>query len=322
MTRSSDSIDISLSNVYKSWTAFRRSKRAGRSIIAFEYSLEDNLFDLTKDLQNSRYNHGGYMHMVVNDSKKRYISVASVRDRVVHRLLYDYYVEKIDHKLDFDVWSCRQNKGLLLAIQRTQGLLTRYPDAWVWRSDISKFFDNIDHQKLLNIIKYHIDDKQALELSKKIIKSYCSTLGLGIAIGNLTSQILSNVYLNEFDRFVRHSIKPLGYVRYGDDFIVIMPNRQALEQSGVYASTFLSSELGLRINKSSSIIVQSKRGLHFLGLVIYANGQRIQERTWRRINQRLTVANYTSYDGIVTKFGNKYQRKESPYLYLNASGLI
>jgi RNA-directed DNA polymerase len=137
----------------------------------------------------------------------------------VHRLLYDYLVPLVDHQLDFDVWSCRQGKGLHQGLRRTQVLLTRYDHGYVWRADISKFFDNVDHLKLKEALKRLVSDSKAQTLLDSIIDSYyyneqsVSQSRHGIPIGNLTSQIFANIYLSEFDRFVRHTIQPFGYVR-------------------------------------------------------------------------------------------------------------
>lgn len=309
MTKSSDSIDISLPAIYRSWYAFRAGKRLSRAIITFEYNLEDNLAQLAKDLQNKHYHHQPYKRMVVNDSKRRTIAVASVRDRVVHRLLYDYFVPHMDPRFDYDVWSCRIGKGLQGAIERSQALLQKYPDAWVWRSDVTKFFDSVDHETLRSTVRHFILDTIALDLLDRVVVSYQTSPGRGIAIGNLTSQILSNVYLNEFDRFVRHSIKPLGYVRYGDDFILLLPSQSQAQEAHLAGKQFLASQLSLNINPKNNYIVRSKDGLIFLGVVLFASGTRLQTRTWRRLESRLSPTNAASYWGLLQTIGSKKQRK-------------
>lgn len=316
MTSSSDSIDISLSGMYRSWYAFRAGKRLSRAIISFEYNLEYNLAQLTSDLQNKHYRHGEYKRMVVNDSKRRTIAVAAVRDRVVHRLLYDYFVPLMDYRFDYDVWSCRVNKGLQSAIKRTQVLLCKYPEAWIWRCDVTKFFDSVDHDVLRSIVTHYITDPVALELLDRVIESYHTNPGKGIAIGNLTSQILSNVYLNEFDRFVRHYIKPLAYVRYGDDFILLLPTQQAAKEASIIGEQFLVSRLRLTINPRSTIIVRSRDGLIFLGVVLFASGTKLQKRTWQRLQKRLAPVNQSSYWGLIQTLGSNKQKEMFSWLNL------
>jgi retron-type reverse transcriptase len=138
----------------------------------FEGDLERDLLLLCADLNTGWYRHNGYSHRIVNEKKRRDIAVASVRDRVVHRLLYDYLVPLVDPKLDYDVWSCRAGKGLHQALLRAKDLMTKYDHAWVWRADISKFFDNVDQASLKIILSRHIRDEKALELLGKVIDSY------------------------------------------------------------------------------------------------------------------------------------------------------
>lgn len=214
--------------------AFRRSKKPSRDIRAFELNLEYNLLRLCTDLNTGRYEHGDYRHRIVNEKKRRDIAVASVRDRVARRLLYDYLVPLVDPHLDYDVWSCRQDKGLHEALRRTHRLLHDYSHGWAWRADISKFFDHVDHAVLRACLLRCTSDETAQKLLDNVLGSYAyngesvsqsvSQSRRGIPIGNLTSQIFANIYLNEFDRFVRHTLKPLGYIRYGDDFVLFTNN--------------------------------------------------------------------------------------------------
>ncbi len=166
------SIDLSLTNVWYSWRNFRRGKKPSWAIKTFESNLEHNLLRLCADLNDGTYRHGPYEHKIVNEKKRRDIAVASVRDRVIHRLLYDYLVPIVDQRFDFDVWSCRQDKGLHGALARTKQLASRYCDSWVWRADITKFFDNVNHQILKECLVRFVHDEKALKLLDKVIDSY------------------------------------------------------------------------------------------------------------------------------------------------------
>ena len=166
------SIDLSLSNIWRAWASFRKGKKPSREIVTFESALERNLLRLCNDFNNRQYQHGSYSHRIVNEKKRRDIAVATVKDRVVHRLLYDYIVPIVDKRFDFDVWSCRKGKGLMSALERTQKLLAKYPESWVWRADVHKFFDNVDQAILQSILKRTITDPKALYLLEEIIASY------------------------------------------------------------------------------------------------------------------------------------------------------
>ena len=152
--------------------AFRRGKQPSRDIRAFELDLEYNLLKLCADLSTGQYEHGGYHHRIVNEKKRRDIAVASVRDRVVHRLLYDYLVPLVDPRLDYDVWSCRQNKGLHKALERTHHLIYSYSHGWMWRADIAKFFDHVSHNTLTTCLLRFTSDETVQKLLDKVINSY------------------------------------------------------------------------------------------------------------------------------------------------------
>jgi len=172
-------IDLSLSNIWQVWWKFRRGKKRSAELEDFTYHLEENLFRLFEDLSSGSYRHGGYEVFYVTDNKKRRVAVASIRDRVVHRLLYEYLVPIYDPTFISDVWSCRKGKGLLGAIQRTQALLHLYPRSFVWRSDVVKFFDSVDRDVLFGLLKEKISDFRALGILREVIESSpCFTLSL------------------------------------------------------------------------------------------------------------------------------------------------
>ena len=166
------SIDISLSNLFKSWYDFKKGKKRTKEFEEFEYRLERNLFRLHGELENKTYQHGAYRKFTVTDNKKREISVSNIKDRVVHRVLYNYLVKIFDKTFIFDIWSCRKNKGLIGAIEKTQILAKKFKNDYVWRADIKKFFDHVNHQALLKILKRKIDCNDALWLLEEVIESY------------------------------------------------------------------------------------------------------------------------------------------------------
>ncbi len=168
----SDSIDVGLKNIWGSWFAFRKGKRRTAQLEYFEYQLEKNLHELFEDLNEGTYCHGGYKKFIVRDNKQREISVASIRDRIVHRLVYDYLTPIYDKTFIYDAWSCRKNKGLLGAIERTQFFLRHFSRSFVWKGDVKKFFDNVDHAILFEILSRKITDKKALGFISKIIQGF------------------------------------------------------------------------------------------------------------------------------------------------------
>ena len=298
-------IDLSLSNIWQSWFKFKKGKKLTQELQQFNYYLEENLFVLYDELNNGSYKHQGYRKFIATDSKRREILVASVKDRVVHRLIYEYLIEIYDRTFAFDVWSCRKEKGLTKAIERTQKILNRCKKDFVWRADVKKFFDNVDQQKLIDVISLKVSDEKAMDLFKKVICSYSIFSKKGIPIGNLTSQIFANIYLNEFDRFIKIYIKPKAYLRYGDDFIIVSNNLTDLKDVRNQSIKFLSEILHLQMNKKNDVVVKAKRGLKFLGAEIFPEGMRLNKKNWQKVNSRLSHRNVSSYRGLVKKYDKK-----------------
>ncbi len=276
----------------------------------FQYHLEERLLALHQDLKDGTYKHGPYRSFVVCDNKRREISVSSVRDRVVHRLLYDYLVPIWDKTFIYDAWSCRKGKGLLAAIERTQGFLKSFPNAYVWRADVKKFFDNVDQEVLLKLLKRRVRDPKALELIAEVVQTYSPhKQGVGMPIGNLTSQIFSNIYLNELDRFVKHTLQPKAYLRYGDDFLLFELNGKDLQRMQKEATAFLSNELKLTMHAKNNLIVKARHGLKFLGVELWSSVRRLSKRNKVRIGTRLNLRNTPSYHGVIAKHGSPKLQK-------------
>lgn len=302
----SDSIDFSLSNLYRSWYAFRRGKRASSEIIGFQYSLESNIDQLHHLLVNKAYKHGAYAHFIVQDSKRREIAVAPVRDRVVHRLIYDYLIPTWDKAFIFDAWSCRNAKGQHKAIERAAKFMEQYKNGWVWRADITKFFDNVDQATLLQLINRRTKCEDTLWLIQEVLGSYQKDEpGRGMPIGNLTSQIFANIYCNEFDRYMVHELKPDSYLRYGDDWLCFSDDLSELEVIRLKATQFLDETLKLHLSQKLDILTPTRKGITYLGIDLWPNGKRITKATQARVHRKLKPDNFTSYDALVQQFSSK-----------------
>lgn len=312
-----ESIDLGLKNIYQSWFRYRKSKKSSRDLDYFQYNLGSELNNLYYDLDNGTYKHGDYRKFTVTDNKKREIFVASVRDRVVHRLSYDYLVEIFDKIFMFDAWSCRKGKGLTGAIDRAQQFMGKYKNGFVWRADIRKFFDNVDHDILFQLLKRKVRDKKALFLFKEIIDSFEVKVCIGMPIGNLTSQIFSNIYLNELDRFIKHKMKRKAYLRYGDDFVIFSKDRNELLQIKARIIDFVENKLNLDLHAKNNLIVETRHGLKFLGVVLYPSGHKLSKRNQTRIKNRINLRNSGSYWGVVSKHGKSEKIKDFQWDLLN-----
>lgn len=176
-------MQLSLPKLWQVWYRFRQGKYPSAEIDAFAYSLEPNLGALHRDLVTGRYQHGPYRTVTIVEHKRRDLAVAGIRDRVVHRLLYEFLVHTFDRTFSYDVWSCRRDKGLLGAIERTQDLVQRVRTGWVWRADITKFFDHVDHAVLKGCIRRRVKDRELLVLLDTVIDSFVvPSLSLSLSI--------------------------------------------------------------------------------------------------------------------------------------------
>ena len=307
------SIDFSISNLWLSWQRFEKGKTRNEEFLVFEYDLLNNLLLLQNDLETGNYQHGDYKKFTVNDSKKREVSVATVRDRIVHRLVYDYLVAVYDKPFIYDAWSCRKNKGVIAAIERAQSFALKNKDGYFYRGDIRKFFDNVDHSVLLRIIDRKISGEKARRIIKAIVKSYripglkpqsrtteqndCAKAG--IPIGNLTSQIFANIYLNELDIFAKRELKIKHYLRYGDDILIFGSNINAVRENSAIIVRFIKNNLMMSVNNKNKYLGQVKQGIKFCGVNIFARGRRLNKRMRGRVFERLNFLNIASYKALL-----------------------
>ncbi|MCX6798157.1 MAG: reverse transcriptase/maturase family protein, partial [Candidatus Falkowbacteria bacterium] len=236
---------ISSGNLLLAWQEFVVGKRAKKDVIEFSLNLADNILQLHGDLANHNYRHGPYKDFFVTDPKLRHIHKAAVSDRLVHhalyRQLYPYFAKKfIAHS-----YSCQLDKGTHRAIIAFSQVAAKVSHndrrtAWVLQADIRKFFASIDHKVLLEIMSKYILDKNIIRLLKNIIDSFGHDDGRGLPLGNLTSQLLVNIYMNEFDKFIKYKLKIKYYLRYADDFVFLAPDKDYLSVLLPLIKTFLN----------------------------------------------------------------------------------
>jgi retron-type reverse transcriptase len=280
-----------------SWNAFRKGKTP-KTLATFEYHLERNLQHLENDLAAGIYRHGPYLPISIIEKKRRDISVATVRDRIVHRWIHDYLYATWNPRFDFDVWSGRRGKGLGPCLRRTRHLLAKHPNTYIWRTDIKKFFDNVDHKILWESLS-HTKMPQPMALATRtVIKSHNGRRGIGMPIGNLTSQIFSNIYLNEWDRHVRLHLRPIAYLRYGDDMILFARTRREAHHYRKQGTTFLKTHLKLHTNPKNDVVFASSQPVHFCGHVITKDYIVVDKTTTLRSLNKATLHNAASYKAL------------------------
>lgn len=270
-----------------------KGKRKRLDVQKFSLRLMDNLLDLHSDLRNKTYCHGGYEAFNVSDPKPRNIHKASVRDRIVHRAIYRLLYPYFDRKFIADSYSCRLNKGTHRAINRFRRFTWKASNnhtktVWVLKCDIKKFFANIGHGVLEDMLAKYIKDPNILWLLKRVISSFYSTRpGLGLPLGNLTSQLFVNIYMNKFDQFAKHKLKVKYYIRYADDFVILSQNKTHLIYLFRYIERYLKERLHLNLHPEKISIRTVASGIDFLGWVHFPDHRVLRTATRRRMTKRL-----------------------------------
>ena len=307
---------ISLENLLLAWQEFIRGKRSKKDVQEFEFRLMDNLTLLYCDLASGNYQHGGYEAFNICDPKPRNIHKASVKDRLVHHAIYRVLCPFFDRVFITDSFSCRLGKGTHKALNRFRSFTCKVSKnniktCWILKGDIKKFFATIDHQVLKKILTRYISDEKILGLLNKIIGSFYSTKpGVGLPLGNLTSQLLVNIYLNEFDQFIKHKLKAKYYIRYADDFVILSADKIWLKNQIRPIEKFLMEKLKLEIHPEKIFVKTLNSGFDLLGWVHFFNRRVLRTKTKRRMFRRIKGNNkpesLQSYLGLL-KHGNTFK---------------
>lgn len=283
-------------------------KRKKEDVQKFSLHLMDNILALHEDLRERKYKHGGYHAFNISDPKPRNIHKAIVRDRLLHHAIYRKLYPFFDRTFIADSYSCRKDKGTHKALNRFREFgrgvgMNNTKICWVLKCDIRKFFANIDHEVLLAILNRYIPDSHIIWLLENIIKSFSP----GLPLGNLTSQLFVNIYMNEFDQFAKHKLKARYYIRYADDFVIFSQDRKWLENLIPEIKDFLKEKLKLELHPDKFFIKTLASGVDFLGWVHFPDHRVLRtatrNRMFRRIEQSSKPETINSYLGLL-RHGN------------------
>jgi retron-type reverse transcriptase len=308
---------ISIENLLLAWKEFVKGKRKRKDLLDFERNLMTNIILLHSDLSLFNYKHSKYQAFKISDPKSRDIHKASIRDRLLHHAIYRKLYPYFDKKFIFDSYSCRNRKGTHRAINRFEHFYLKCSKnntktCWVLKCDIRKFFATIDHNILISILDSCINDKNLVTLLKEIISSFhsnskisvASCNNVGLPLGNLTSQLFVNIYMNEFDHFVKRELKVLYYIRYADDFIFLSENKSELEDILQKVVIFLKEKLSSSLNFSKVHISTYSSGIDFLGWVNFPYHRTLRTVTKKRMKRRIeeidSIATKASYIGLLS----------------------
>ncbi len=295
-------------NLLKAYKAARKCKRYRADVMAYTDKLEENLIELQNELIWQTYRVGRYNIFYVYEPKKRMIMSLQFKDRVAQHAIYSQLNPFFEKQFIYDSYACRIGKGTHKAIYRLNNWLKqtdRKPRRYYYlKLDIAKYFYRIDHKILLDILERKIADKALLNILSVIINCEDTKFGMplgadigdvafdellddvGLPIGNLTSQMFANLYLNELDQFCKHKLHLHYYIRYMDDIIILHQDKKYLGMIRDTIADFLDTKLHLQLNKKTCIRPTSM-GIEFVGFRIWSTHIKLRKKTAKKLKKRL-----------------------------------
>jgi RNA-directed DNA polymerase len=306
---------FSIYNIFEAWMAFKLGKSRKKDIVYFEYHLENNIFCLHKDLQEFKYKHSEYKYFQVFDNKKRDIYKADVRDRIIHQIVYKYLVSLYEPIFIADSYSSRKNKGHHRAINTLKyfiKLASPEENCFVLKCDIKKYFNNINHNILLEVIKQKVVCAKTFNIIEEVVRSFDNNTGeriKSVPLGNITSQIFANIYLHNLDLYIKKELGCRFYIRYNDDFVIISNNIKKLEDLRFKIIEFVGRELKLEIPIEKTSICKSSKGIDFLGYTVLSKAVLLRNKTKGKMFSKIEEGNIDSYFGML-KHCNSHNLKK------------
>lgn len=286
----------------------RKGKSTARSSMVFFANLEENIITLQNELMWNMYSVSEYHHFYVFEPKRRLISAPDFRDRVVHRAIANIIEPIVDKTFIKDSYACRKGKGTHAGANKAQAMIRKVAKngtVYALKADIYHYFSSIDHAKLKQLIAIKVNCPKLRELLCYIVDSSPSDSdGVGIPLGNLTSQLFANIYLNELDRFIKITLKEQNYVRYMDDFIIIHNDKKYLHNCRHRIELFLLEELKLKTNNKTQVFPIAKnngRALDFLGYRIYHSHRLLRKSSVKRIKSKIKKFHKKYKEGSIEK---------------------
>ena len=280
--------------------AFQKAKKRKSKkpyVAAFEKNLSEELQMLQRELDLQIYRPQPLQKFIIRDPKTRTIHASHFRDRVVYHALVNILGPIFENLFIYDSYASRKGKGAHKAIQRFDAFKRKISQngklvkeaydsnhviGFVFKADIKHYFDTVDHNILLEIIKRKICDNKVIWLIKQILNNFETPIqGKGMPLGNLTSQFFANVYLNDLDNFVKHDLKARYYIRYVDDFVILHHDRKILELYKERIHRYLKT-LQLKLHPDKSKIIPLRDGVTFLGYRIFYRHKLLRKNNLRK----------------------------------------
>ncbi|MDD5133357.1 MAG: reverse transcriptase domain-containing protein [Candidatus Nanoarchaeia archaeon] len=318
-------------NLFLAYKKARKGKTKKDYVIEFEKNLETNLLKLQKELETLTYKPKPLKKFILRDPKTRKISKADFRDRIVHHVLINMIEPIFDKTFIYDSCANRKGKGNLFAIKRFYYFLNKVSrngklngwfnenqiKSYCLKADIKHYFQEVNYNLLINIIKRKISDKKVINLIRLILENGKERKNIGMPLGNLTSQFFANVYLNELDYYIKHKLRVKYYIRYVDDFVILHPSKEQLKIWKEQINNFLNKELKLELHSEKSKIISLSKGIDFVGFRNFYYHKLLRKRNIRKILFRISQYknNEIIYDNLLESFNgwNAYAKWADSY---------
>ena len=284
---------LTFDNLMSAYNRASKNKGNRKDLLKFNVDLETNIANLLNELKINKYKQGKYRTFTIYEPKERVIKALPFRDRIVQQWYIEEFIKPfIIPRFIYTNCACIEDKGTLFSVNMTQKYMRKmkrlYKDYYVLKCDIKKYFYNIDKDILFNIMQKYISDIKLLELTKIFI--YEDNLDIDIPIGNYTSQYFANIYLNELDKYIKEELKIKYYIRYMDDFIILLKSKNECRYIKERIELFLKESLKLELN-SKSRYYKSNMGINFCGYIIYETHKLIRKRSKYKIKKNIKVWN-------------------------------
>lgn len=284
---------LKFSNMLEAYERSRDKKRNRKEVIVFELDSVSNIMKILKALKAGTYQVSPYRQFTIYEPKKRLIEALPFKDRVVQQWYVEEFIKPIFiPKFIIDSYACINGRGVHSAVKKLNKYMYNFSqkqkDFYILKCDISKYFYNIRKETLYHIIERYIKDKQVLNLTKMLI--YHNNDPVGIPIGNYTSQYFANIYLNQLDHFIKEKLRVKYYVRYMDDFVLLLEDKEKCKEILIEITEFLTNELGLKLNKKTNYF-KSKQGVRFCGYKVFDNRILLLNENKKKIKKKIKIWN-------------------------------
>ena len=305
----------SIENLELAFKKARKGKSKMSYVIEFENNLGQELQKLHKELSEFTYKPISLKRFIVREPKTRVIHSSAFRDRVVYHAVVNVLEPIFEKIFIYDSYASRKNKGSHKAVERLDKFIRKVSRngklvknyynknniaGYALKADIKHYFQTVDHEVLLYIIKRKVKDGNLIWLIRQILNNFDAEIkGKGMPLGNLTSQFFANVYLNKLDYFVKHELKAKYYIRYVDDFVILHNNKKILEEYKNKINIYLRA-LKLELHPDKSKIVPLGNGITFLGYRIFYHHKLLRKSNIRKFEKNFNKNLNLYKDGILT----------------------